>query len=229
MVRASELRRHPKNWRMHGDDQRGALLHLFKDVGFVSAIIARELGDRSLEIIDGHLRSDMAGDQLLPVLVVDLDDAEAAKVLATFDPISAMADTDFVMLEALFRDIPTEFFDENAHMRQIAADIEQQLAREERADAKEDGKEIPGMALTPHEHYDYLVVLATTTHEWNVLCDRLGLTPERRRGRMGTCRAMRAARLLDLLPATAAGNDESAAPKQPRPEQPPRGRRARNA
>jgi hypothetical protein len=55
------------------------------------------------------------------------------------------------------------------------------------------------MALQPHEHYDYLVVLATTAQEWNVLCDRLGMVPDKRRGRMGTCRAIRAGKLIEAL------------------------------
>jgi hypothetical protein len=69
-------------------------------------------------------------------------------------------------------------------------------------DKPEAAREVEGMALEPHEHYDYLVVLATTTQEWNVLCERLGLEPEKRRhGRMGTCRAMRASKLLDRVTA----------------------------
>jgi hypothetical protein len=55
------------------------------------------------------------------------------------------------------------------------------------------------MALQPHEHYDFLVVLCTTAQEWNVLCDKLKLKPQARRGRMGTARAIRASALLKLL------------------------------
>ena len=59
---ASELRKNDRNWRLHPDDQRGALQAMFNDVGFVGAVIARELPDGSLELIDGHLRTDVAGD-----------------------------------------------------------------------------------------------------------------------------------------------------------------------
>ena len=42
------------------------------------------------------------------------------------------------------------------------------------------------MALIAARALRLLVVLATTTQEWNVLCDKLDLKPEQRRGRMGT-------------------------------------------
>jgi len=40
-------------------------------------------------------------DALVPVLVVDLDDKEADKGLATFDPLAAMAEPDETQLDAL--------------------------------------------------------------------------------------------------------------------------------
>jgi hypothetical protein len=39
--------------------------------------------------------------------VVDLDDAEAAKFLATFDPLSTMAEVDTEKLDAILRDVDT--------------------------------------------------------------------------------------------------------------------------
>ena len=55
-------------------------------------------------LIDGHLRADLDPDQILPVLVTDLDEAEAGKVLATLDPLSAMADVDSGALARLIAD-----------------------------------------------------------------------------------------------------------------------------
>jgi hypothetical protein len=81
----------------------------------------------------------------------------------------------------------------------MLSDLQVKLEDEEDKGEHEDDREVAGMALAPHEHYDYLVVLATTTQEWNVLCDKLGLKPEKRRGRMGTSRAIRAAALLKML------------------------------
>jgi hypothetical protein len=44
----------------------------------------------------------------VPVLVVDLDEAEADKVLATFDPLASMAEPDEAQLEALLKGISTD-------------------------------------------------------------------------------------------------------------------------
>jgi len=193
-VRASDLRRNPKNWRQHPEGQRSALLEMLGTVGFVGAAIGRDTGD-GVELIDGHLRADLAEDSDVPVLIVDLNDDEAAKVLATFDPLAALAIPD---IDA-FRDLLVGIdLDENAELRRMVTDLTSKYAAKE-GKADDDRIEVPGMALQPHEHYDYLVVLASTTHEWNVLCDKLGVEQTKRRGRMGTCHAVRADKLLELL------------------------------
>src|SRR5262245_12081593 len=107
-VRAGDLRPHPKNWRKHPQAQHDALRGILAEVGYVDALIVRELPDRSLQIVDGHLRAETTPDAEVPVLVVDLDDNEAEKVLATFDPLSAMAEPDELQLEALLRGIETD-------------------------------------------------------------------------------------------------------------------------
>jgi len=89
-VKASDLRPNSKNWRLHPDAQKGALQSVLQEIGFVGALIAREV-DGKLELIDGHMRADVAADSEVPVLVVDLNDDEVAKVLATYDPLSGMA------------------------------------------------------------------------------------------------------------------------------------------
>lgn len=91
VVRAAELRANPKNWRSHPEAQREALAHMLDDIGMTAALVARELPDGTLELLDGHLRREVADDADVPVVVVDLDDAEADRALATLDPIGAMA------------------------------------------------------------------------------------------------------------------------------------------
>ena len=76
---------------------------MLADVGIADAVIARETLD-GLVLIDGHLRVDLDPDQTLPVLVTDLDEAEAGKVLATLDPLAAMADVDVDALARLIAD-----------------------------------------------------------------------------------------------------------------------------
>ena len=104
-VPAGELRPNPRNWRLHPESQRAALLSLLAEVGYAGALLARELEDGSLELIDGHLRAETTPDEVVPVLVLDVNAAEAEKILLTHDPIAAMAETDHEQFAALLADI----------------------------------------------------------------------------------------------------------------------------
>jgi DNA modification methylase len=106
-VPASELLANPKNWRMHPEAQRAALRGVLEEIGFADAMIARETPN-GLELIDGHLRRDVMGDQEVPVLVVDVTAQEAEKMLLTFDPLSMMAHADTDQLVSLLADNPFE-------------------------------------------------------------------------------------------------------------------------
>ncbi len=100
-VKASELRPNPRNWRLHNDEQRACLQGLLAEVGFADALLARECDDGSLQLIDGHLRAETTPDQLVPVLVLDVDEREAELILATHDPLTNMAGTDEAQLRQL--------------------------------------------------------------------------------------------------------------------------------
>src|SRR3954454_4383739 len=107
-VRAGDLRPNPKNWRTHSKAQADALRGVLAEIGFASALLTRELDDGSLMLIDGHLRAETLPDAEVPVLVLDVSEAEAAILLATFDPLGAMADADEDRLGALLREIETD-------------------------------------------------------------------------------------------------------------------------
>jgi 1-aminocyclopropane-1-carboxylate deaminase/D-cysteine desulfhydrase-like pyridoxal-dependent ACC family enzyme len=102
-VPAAELRAHPKNWRIHTPAQRKALAAMLEEVGYGAAAIAYESPQHGpgLTLIDGHLRQEQAADGTVPVLVLDVTDEEAEKLLATIDPLSAMATPDLPKLDAL--------------------------------------------------------------------------------------------------------------------------------
>lgn len=111
-VKASELRPNPKNWRKHPDKQRKALRAVLQEVGVAAAGLAyvadadKHLGKHApLTLIDGHLRSEELETQ--PVLVLDVTDAEAAKLLVTLDPLTAMAESDAGQLDELLREVQT--------------------------------------------------------------------------------------------------------------------------
>jgi len=107
-VRAGDLAPHPRNWRVHPASQQEALRGVLSEIGYADALIARELPDGSLQLVDGHLRAETTPDMEVPVMIVDLSDEEAAKMLALHDPIGAMAETDAAMLAALSDSFETE-------------------------------------------------------------------------------------------------------------------------
>jgi len=210
-VKGSELLANESNFRTHGAAQRDAMRGLLQEVGFVGALIARRLPDKSLQLIDGHMRADIAPEEMVPVLIVDLTDEEMLKVLATYDPVGALAAKDDAKLAELLKKVSTD----NADVTRMLADLDPERGSVKPGDENMDLDDVPGgdpaMALQPHEHYDYLVVLATNTHEWNILCERLNLLPEKRYSRVGTCRAIKAERLLALLSESDASKLEHAA------------------
>lgn len=106
-VRAGDLKPNPRNWRLHPPEQRHALETMLDRIGWVNAVIARKTDD-GLELVDGHLRSEIDPDAKIPVLVVDLSEDEANQALATLDPLSAMAQADQDALLSLLQqtDVP---------------------------------------------------------------------------------------------------------------------------
>lgn len=107
-VRAGELLPHPLNWRTHPERQQAAMAAALDELGYADALVARELPDGSLQLIDGHLRAGLTPDAAVPVLVVDLDEAEAQKLLATHDPLAALAGVDRGALASLLENVDTQ-------------------------------------------------------------------------------------------------------------------------
>jgi DNA modification methylase len=118
-VRAADLHENPRNWRRHPERQRRALQELLVEVGFADAILARERDDGSLEIIDGHLRRSIDPDLTVPVLVLDVDQAEADKLLVSLDPLASLAESDGGALVDLLASIDTR----SEELRRLFADL----------------------------------------------------------------------------------------------------------
>ena len=107
-VPVAELKPNPRNWRTHPDEQREALQGVLAEIGFADALLARELPDGELELIDGHLRAETAPGATVPVLVLDVDQEEAEKILLTLDPLAGMAGVDGEQLASLIADAEFE-------------------------------------------------------------------------------------------------------------------------
>jgi ParB-like chromosome segregation protein Spo0J len=123
-VKAAELRPHPKNWRTHPPAQQDAMRGILAEIGYADALLARELPDGSLELIDGHLRAEITPDMEVPVLVLDLDEREAAKLLALHDPLAGLAEVDEHALADLLGDVQTESEALQAVLDQMSAEYQ---------------------------------------------------------------------------------------------------------
>jgi hypothetical protein len=78
------------------------------EVGYADALLARELPDGTLQLVDGHLRAETTPDAQVPVLVLDVDAAEADKILLTLDPLAALAERDELRLAELYATVETD-------------------------------------------------------------------------------------------------------------------------
>lgn len=107
------------NWRIHPKDQQEGMRGALDSVGWVQDVIvnlrtSEEWGaDQNVQtLVDGHLRVTLAlragEDTPVPVKYVDLSPSEEAQVLATLDPIAAMAATDKTKLDELMRAIQSD-------------------------------------------------------------------------------------------------------------------------
>jgi len=107
-ARAGDLVPNPRNWRTHPETQRRGLEQLLDTVGSVDVLKAVRLPDGRLQLVDGHLRAEIRAEEQVRVAVLDLTPEEADLVLATFDPVSAMAGADLDMLRGLLDDVRLE-------------------------------------------------------------------------------------------------------------------------
>lgn len=141
-VPASAIRPNPKNWRTHPKNQRDALKGMLAEVGIAGAVIAYDPGDGGgLMLIDGHLRTEEIKGEV-PVLILDVTPEEADKLLATIDPLSALAGQDDAALVELLRQVDSD----SAAVQQMLADLVDLDALESGTGAQGDADEIPESA-----------------------------------------------------------------------------------
>lgn len=117
---ASQFLANPNNWRIHPQAQREALRGALNEVGWVQAVIVNR---RTGYLVDGHERVWQAlqnGDAIVPYIEVDLSEEEERYVLATLDPIGAMAQADAMALDELLQEIHSEEAGVQALLEELA-------------------------------------------------------------------------------------------------------------
>jgi len=107
-VKASSLLPNKKNYRLHPSIQVDAIRGALGEIGWANAAMAYESTDGSLILIDGHMRAEMAGDDMIPVLILDVTESEAEKILATFDPLGSIAEYDDAKFQSIIQGVGTD-------------------------------------------------------------------------------------------------------------------------
>lgn len=117
-----QLLANPRNFRVHPKAQQDALAGVLSEIGLVDEVIVNQ---RTGFVVNGHLRVALAlrsGQPTVPVKYVDLSESEEATILATFDPISALATTDAAKLDELLREVATGEAAVQAMLAELAKD-----------------------------------------------------------------------------------------------------------
>jgi hypothetical protein len=174
---------------------------ILREIGYAGAALARETDDGSYELIDGHLRGEESAGQMVPTLVLDVTAEEAATLVALYDPIGDLAKLDREILGDVIGNVQVEEDALQVMLLELSGDG--RLVTKGQKDAKE--REGPAeMALRPYEHYDYVLVLARNTADWQALASLLGLekldaTTRGGPKKIGLGRCVDAGKLLALL------------------------------
>jgi len=180
-VRPSEVDDHPLNYRRHPTEQREILAQVLERIGIADALVAyRSEQTGRLTLIDGHLRRELLSDEAkVPILVLDLNDAEARALLALADPLVGMAEEVEEAYQALVAEVQGD--GELAELFRHMDDMARQVR-----DEAEKAKPVFDIVPTFDERYDALLVFCRTEREWAELATALAL-PEKDdgKGRIG--------------------------------------------
>jgi hypothetical protein len=128
-VKACDLVPHELNFRLHPDQQKAALKALYEEVGFARSLLAFELPDGRLKLIDGHLRRDLDSNMEVEVEVLDVTEEEARKLLLSIDPLATLAETQTQLHQRLLNITPTPCAELQAAWQKAAESARAALAK----------------------------------------------------------------------------------------------------
>jgi hypothetical protein len=101
----ADLEANPSNWRTHPAEQMQSLEAVIAEVGWAGALLVNERGGKR-RLVDGHARKELfAGRGPVPVLVGSWTDEQEKLILASLDPLAAMAEASKPELEKLMKEV----------------------------------------------------------------------------------------------------------------------------
>jgi len=129
---AGSLADNPRNWRRHPEGQMSALRAVLDQGDWAGALLYNETTGR---LIDGHARKDAVDPKtVVPVLVGRWPEERERQILATLDPLGAMAVADADALERLLVD--TDLSDEG--MEELRAMLDELINAAADGEAEEE-------------------------------------------------------------------------------------------
>ena len=171
---ANQFLPHELNARRHPNYQREALRGSLNEIGWVEPVV---ISKRSGKLLDGHARIEEAlskdENSPVPFVAVDVTEEEEQLILATLDPIAALAVYEQQAQEELLAGLEAEDQALEALLEQQRAEIEQVKAGRESASSDREG-------MTASKHG--VVKIAISSKEIGLIEKAIYSTGEKNRG-----------------------------------------------
>ncbi|MBN2377043.1 MAG: hypothetical protein JXD22_11620 [Sedimentisphaerales bacterium] len=176
-IAAGTLTENPSNWRKHSAEQMHSLSDLLEDpdIGWAGACLFNE---RTKRLIDGHARRKAVSPETpVPVLVGNWSEDAERKILATLDPVGAMAEGDLNAYKELQAMIDAEslWVRDLIHNTTASLSGEQDATDAGEGDPDELGPKHPELDQQPFEHLDYLMLMFRDDQDFQQACELLGI------------------------------------------------------
>ncbi len=174
-IEAGTLTENPGNWRRHSQEQLQSLRELLDDpaIGWAGACLYNE---RTGRLIDGHARREVVDPKTpVPILVGSWSEEAEAKILATLDPVGAMATGDAAAYQALIAQVQADGLWVRDLLHQTAAGLEAAAEEEAEPPDADQAAGLPAMECQPFEHYDYLMLMFRHEQDFQRACEVLGI------------------------------------------------------
>ena len=177
-IEAGSLAENPLNWRRHSQEQLQSIRELLSDpeIGWAGVCLYNE---RTRRLIDGHARKSVVDPKtVLPVLVGDWSEEAERKILATLDPVGAMAAGDAAAYEALIKSVEADGLWVRDLLQQTMRSLDAAAVEDTAIDGVEASGSVPAlpqMECQPFEHYDYIMLLFRNDQDFQAACEKLGI------------------------------------------------------
>jgi len=154
-VAPAELVPNPHNWRSHPAEQQRALAGALGEVGWVAEVLVNRTTGH---VVDGHLRIELAlarHEPTVPVTYVELSEDEERLVLASLDPLAAMATAEQEQLAALLAGLDPA----DEALRALLDDLAREYRLDDLRRGLVDPDEVPPLPDEPYVRSGDLYVL----------------------------------------------------------------------